>query len=154
YAPRLTKEQGRIRWSEPAFVIERKVRAFTPWPSAYTMLGGRTLKILRARLGTPGRTSGGAPQTAGGGPFAAGRGPFAAGGGPFVAAGGSPPGSAARDASGAAPGTIVALGEAIGVATGDGTLELLVVQAEGKRGLPARAFVAGARLEPGSRFDV
>jgi methionyl-tRNA formyltransferase len=36
YAPKLTREHGRIDWSEPAEVIERKIRAFNPWPGAVT----------------------------------------------------------------------------------------------------------------------
>jgi methionyl-tRNA formyltransferase len=36
YAPKLNREHGRIDWSEPAAVIERKIRAFNPWPGAFT----------------------------------------------------------------------------------------------------------------------
>ena len=54
YASKLTRESGRIRWSEPADVIERKIRAFNPWPTAFTELktptGPRKLKILSAKL--------------------------------------------------------------------------------------------------------
>src|SRR5438034_5737954 len=32
YAPKLKREDGRIDWSEPAEMIERKIRAFNPWP--------------------------------------------------------------------------------------------------------------------------
>ncbi len=55
YAPRIAKEEGRIRWNEPAAAIARRVRAFTPWPSAFAVLGGQTVKILdaRARRGGP-----------------------------------------------------------------------------------------------------
>jgi methionyl-tRNA formyltransferase len=49
YAPLLTKEDGRIEWSMPARVIHDRVRAFTPWPGAFAMLEGRTLRIHRAR---------------------------------------------------------------------------------------------------------
>ena len=48
YAPRVTKEDGLIDWSEAAEVIERKVRAFDPWPGAYTYWQGRRLRIVRA----------------------------------------------------------------------------------------------------------
>ncbi|HID87209.1 MAG TPA: methionyl-tRNA formyltransferase, partial [Anaerolineae bacterium] len=40
---------GLIDWSLPTVEIERRVRAYTPWPSAYTFWEGRLLKILRAR---------------------------------------------------------------------------------------------------------
>lgn len=46
YAPKITKEQGKINWSEPAEVIDRKVRAFYPWPGAYTFLNGQRLEII------------------------------------------------------------------------------------------------------------
>jgi methionyl-tRNA formyltransferase len=48
YAPQIKKEQGHINWSEPADVIARRVRAFHPWPGAYTHWQGDSLKILRA----------------------------------------------------------------------------------------------------------
>jgi methionyl-tRNA formyltransferase len=38
YAPKITKEHGRIRWSEPALTTWNRLRAFTPWPGAYTFL--------------------------------------------------------------------------------------------------------------------
>lgn len=50
YAPRIEKEQGRIDWTEAAEVIERKVRAFQPWPSAYTSWNGQMLKVLRSHV--------------------------------------------------------------------------------------------------------
>ena len=49
WAPRITKEEGQIDWSEPAALIERRVRAYQPWPSAYTRWNGLGLKVLRAR---------------------------------------------------------------------------------------------------------
>jgi methionyl-tRNA formyltransferase len=49
YAPRILKEEGRIKWAEPAALIERRVRAYQPWPSAYTHWNGQGLKVLRAR---------------------------------------------------------------------------------------------------------
>ena len=37
-APKLSREDGRIEWSESAEVIERKIRAFDPWPGAFTSI--------------------------------------------------------------------------------------------------------------------
>jgi methionyl-tRNA formyltransferase len=60
FAPMIKKEDGLVDWTQPALTIERRIRAFTPWPSAYTQLGGRLLKIHRAttvqttRPGNPG----------------------------------------------------------------------------------------------------
>ena len=47
-APLVKKEDGEIDWRRSAAEIERAVRAFTPWPSAYTKLGGKLLKLHRA----------------------------------------------------------------------------------------------------------
>lgn len=49
-APILKKEDGLIDWNQPAKAIERKIRALCPWPSAYTHLKGKLLKIHRAAL--------------------------------------------------------------------------------------------------------
>lgn len=45
YASMLDKKMGNIDWNKSAVVIERLVRGLNPWPSAYTHLGGKTLKI-------------------------------------------------------------------------------------------------------------
>ncbi|MBI5304316.1 MAG: methionyl-tRNA formyltransferase [Chloroflexi bacterium] len=44
----IKKEEGRIDWTHPAIEIARRVRAFNPWPSAFTFWNGVQLKILRA----------------------------------------------------------------------------------------------------------
>ena len=49
-APMLKKEDGAIDWRQPALQIERRIRGFTPWPSAYTERKGKLLKIHRARV--------------------------------------------------------------------------------------------------------
>ena len=46
YAPKLNRESGRINWNEPAEVIERKVRAYNPWPGAFSDFKNRKLKIF------------------------------------------------------------------------------------------------------------
>lgn len=55
YAPKLEREHGLIDWTEEALAIERKIRAFDPWPGAYTVLRDRSgavrkLKIFRASV--------------------------------------------------------------------------------------------------------
>lgn len=49
YAKMLKKEEGRIEWGQNAVMLDRKIRAFTPWPGTWceTESGGR-LKILEA----------------------------------------------------------------------------------------------------------
>ena len=46
YAPMLRKEDGRIDWTLPGEDIWRRVRAFTPWPGAFTHLDGQPLRLL------------------------------------------------------------------------------------------------------------
>jgi len=46
YAKKLAKEDGHVNWAKPAVEIERMVRAFNPWPGAYTFAGDLLLKIL------------------------------------------------------------------------------------------------------------
>ncbi|MDQ3327513.1 MAG: methionyl-tRNA formyltransferase [Chloroflexota bacterium] len=48
YAPKLTREEARLDWSESAQVLARRVRAYNPWPVAYTYWKGERLRILRA----------------------------------------------------------------------------------------------------------
>ncbi|MBO0778795.1 MAG: methionyl-tRNA formyltransferase [Ktedonobacteraceae bacterium] len=45
----LRKEDGEIRWEQPASVLARKVRAYTPWPGAYSYWRGKLLKIVAAQ---------------------------------------------------------------------------------------------------------
>jgi methionyl-tRNA formyltransferase len=52
YAPLIKKEDGRIDWRQDAASIERRIRAFHPWPSAFTFLGGKLLKIFSAQIST------------------------------------------------------------------------------------------------------
>jgi methionyl-tRNA formyltransferase len=50
HAPKIDKEQGRIKWDRSAVEIERMIRAFNPWPSAYTEWDGEPLKVWRAEV--------------------------------------------------------------------------------------------------------
>jgi methionyl-tRNA formyltransferase len=50
YAPQLRKEAGRLDFTQPARDLERRVRAFTPWPGAFTLWQGQPLKVLRTRV--------------------------------------------------------------------------------------------------------
>lgn len=48
YAGQLRREDGRLDWSLPAIDLDRRVRAFTPWPGAFTMWHGQRFKVLQA----------------------------------------------------------------------------------------------------------
>lgn len=110
----IKKEMGRIDWHMPAVQIERLIRGLNPWPSAYTSLDGKTLKIWKAKVlaGTDGIQAGTAQ-----------------------------------------PGQVVhADKHGMVVQTGDGQLSLLEVQLEGKKRMPADAFLRGYPLQAGTCF--
>ena len=50
YAKMLKKDMGNIDWTKSAQEIERFIRGLNPWPSAYTKLNGKTLKIWKAQV--------------------------------------------------------------------------------------------------------
>ncbi|HEY6278270.1 MAG TPA: methionyl-tRNA formyltransferase, partial [Streptosporangiaceae bacterium] len=54
YAPKLTAEDARVRWHAPAYVVGRQIRACTPAPGAWTLLGGTRLKLGPVRVSVPG----------------------------------------------------------------------------------------------------
>lgn len=62
-APKLTKAQGRIDWSQPAEAIERLVRATIPWPGASTEWQGAVLKVWSVAVGAGATGRAGAPGT-------------------------------------------------------------------------------------------
>ncbi len=109
----ISKQMGQIDWGQPAVRIERLVRGLDPWPSAFTFLDGRTLKIWKAAaLGLEGAAGGGQPA-----------------------------------------GCIVqADKKQLIVQTGEGVLALLEVQLEGKKRMPADAFLRGCPLEAGKQL--
>ncbi len=113
FAPMLKKEDGLIDWTRPAREIERRVRAFTPWPSAFTHWQGKLVKLHGARLED-----------------------------------GGPAGESGE------PGTVLRADAAgLWVATGAGALLLTELQMEGRKRMPAAAFLRGAGLRAGMRFE-
>ncbi len=50
YAPMIKKEEGRLDFTQDAESLERRVRAFNPWPGAFMDFDGTLLKIHRARV--------------------------------------------------------------------------------------------------------
>lgn len=111
YAGKLDKQEALIDWSLPAIQIERRIRAFNPWPVAFTRHAGKNLRIWCARAET---SSGNAE---------------------------------------ALPGSVVgAPTGSLRVATGDGVLDILELQPEGRRRMAAADFLNAHSLT-GSRFD-
>ncbi len=64
YAGKITKDMGNIDWSQDGEAIERLIRALNPWPSAYSSIHGKTVKLWKARVldeereGIPGQVLG------------------------------------------------------------------------------------------------
>lgn len=50
HAGMIQKQMGDIDWTRPAVQIERMIRGLNPWPSAFTSLDGKTLKIWKAAV--------------------------------------------------------------------------------------------------------
>ena len=124
---KLEKGDGEARWDMPAEELERRVRAFTPWPGLFTHWKGRLLKILSAVCYS---TRSGAPPDVG-------------------ALRPSAPGVRGE------PGTVVPLERpdvAVGVVTGRGILGLRGLQIEGRRAVSSEEFVRGYRDFPGSKL--
>ena len=60
YAPKLTKEEGLIDWTDSARAIHNQVRGLHPWPHAHTLVGGTRLIVRRTHL-MPDAASGHSP---------------------------------------------------------------------------------------------
>lgn len=50
YAPKITKQEAKIDWNEPAIIIDRKIRAYNPWPIAHTLINGQILRLYSAEV--------------------------------------------------------------------------------------------------------
>ncbi len=99
YAPMLKKEDGLLDFTRPAVELERKVRAFSPWPGTFIHWQGAPLKIHKAHV-QPGRWE---------------------------------------------PGKLGILNGQPAVGTAEGLIVLDELQPPGKKSMPGKAFLAGAR---------
>lgn len=125
-APLLQKSDGAIDWSQPAQAIHDRIRGLSPWPGAYTTLGGKRVRIHRASverdrlvldrvvldrvvLAERGR---------------------------------------ARE-----PGALVVAEQHVWAVCGEGLLALHELQEDGRKRLDAASFVAGKRLDASARFE-
>ncbi len=50
YAHKLTKAEAEVDWSQPAVVIDRKIRAFDAWPTAFSLYGGQPVRFFASSL--------------------------------------------------------------------------------------------------------
>ena len=109
YAKMLTKAMGLIDFTKPAKELDCFVRGMDPWPSAYTLLSGKTLKLWKVR---------------------------------------------AVEGSGKA-GSVIDIGkESFTIACGEGAIEVLEVQLEGKKRMSAGDFLKGSTLNIGQELGV
>lgn len=121
YVGTLKKSMGEMDWSRPAEELERQVRGLNPWPSAYTFLNGKTLKIWKAEvLHTEAVSSQEAEE---------------------------PEALADRKSCGSV--TTISR-DSIQVQTGDGILAIRELQLEGKKRMTADAFLRGYPVEAGT----
>ena len=109
YAKMLTKAMGLIDFTKSAKELDCFVRGMDPWPSAYTLLSGKTLKLWKVR---------------------------------------------AVDGSGKA-GSVIEIGkESFTIACGEGAIEVIEVQLEGKKRMSAGDFLKGSTLNIGQELGV
>ncbi|HEY9242933.1 MAG TPA: methionyl-tRNA formyltransferase [Streptosporangiaceae bacterium] len=118
-APKITIEDARVRWDEPALAVDRRIRACTPGPGAWTMLGEARIKLW---------------------PLAA---PPAEASGPAEA--GGPAGGLADAGAPLAPGELRVLRTSVLAGTATGPVELGDVQPPGKRRMKAADWARGLR---------
>lgn len=50
YAEKITKEEARLNWNLSAIEIDRCIRAYNPWPIAYTEIDGEIIKVWQAQV--------------------------------------------------------------------------------------------------------
>ena len=123
YAKMLTKSLGDIDWNQSAVSIERLIRGVNPWPSAYTLWNGKTIKIWSADV-TTGREAAA-----------------------FLSESGVP------SETGITPGTVVCSDKhSLVVCTGDGLLSVRELQMEGKKRMDTPAFLRGYPIPEGDVF--
>jgi methionyl-tRNA formyltransferase len=49
YAPKISKQEAAVDWHQPAIAIERKIRAFNPFPVAHCPFNGNALRLWRGQ---------------------------------------------------------------------------------------------------------
>ena len=110
YAPPLSKEEGLIDFKNSAKSIDCLVRGFLKWPTAYTTVNGKFLKIFETKVHES---------------------------------------LESVDTTDYEPGALIVTKKNVYVATGEGILELIEVQLEGKKRMGACDFVRGCHLAGG-----
>ncbi|HUY45347.1 MAG TPA: methionyl-tRNA formyltransferase [Streptosporangiaceae bacterium] len=138
-APKITAEDARVRWDRPAIAVDRQIRACTPSPGAWTVLGDARLKLWPLAAIQPAGGPAGGPAT----PAAT-----AAAGAP-----GGRPAPPAADSTGGplAPGELRVLRSAVLVGTATTPVQLGDLQPPGKRRMSAVEWARGLHLADRAR---
>jgi methionyl-tRNA formyltransferase len=111
YVKTISKEMGKLDFSMSAVQLERLVRGLNPWPSAYTLLDGKTLKLWQAEA------------------------------------------EESKTSPAALPGEVTEVRrDCIVIKTGDGNLAVKELQLEGRKRMPAGAFLRGYPITAGTRL--
>ncbi|MFV0243742.1 MAG: methionyl-tRNA formyltransferase [Qingshengfaniella sp.] len=97
YAAKIDKAEARVDWARPAVAVDRQIRGLSPFPGAWTEIGGERTKLLRARLSTGSGN----------------------------------------------PGTVL---NGLTVACGDGAVEILTLQRQGRKPVAADDFLRGTAV--------
>jgi methionyl-tRNA formyltransferase len=123
-APKITAEDARVRWDRPAVAVDRQIRACTPSPGAWTVLGDSRLKLWPLAAAGP---SGAVPSA------------------------GAPAGGPDSAAGALAPGELRVLRSAVLVGTGTTPVQLGDLQPPGKRRMSAAEWARGLHLAERAR---
>jgi len=126
HAPKVTRDDARVDWHQPAAVVDAQIRAMDPAPGAWTSVGGRDLKTFAENREQRTENGGGKPQP-----------PFSVLGSPFSDK----------------PGTITMDSGVVMVACRDGWLCLGDVTPAGGKRQSALAWYRGAQLPDGAAFE-
>ena len=138
YAGMIRKEDGKIDFSESAEAIDRKIRAFDPWPGAFCDMDGKTIKIWKAEPAA-GKAAGRKAELAAG----------------KAAYGGDEAANKTVDgelsaAGGVAPGMILSAdADGISVQCGEGVLVIKELQLPGKKRTSVRDYLLGHKIQNG-----
>lgn len=109
----ISKEMGKIDFTQPAIKLERLIRGLNPWPSAYTFLGDKTLKLWQVNVEKENYA----------------------------------------DTGSAVAGEVIEVRkDALVVKTGEGYLVIKELQLEGKKRMPADAFLRGYSIPEGTKL--
>jgi methionyl-tRNA formyltransferase len=130
-APKLAKEDGRMDWNRPAAELERRVRAFNPWPGSFCAMPSERPAPLSAEAGAPEQDRSSA------------EGPVLRIAKVRVEDAAPPPGKGT-------PGEVVDVaGDGPLILTGRGAVRLVEVQPEGKKPMSGTAYLRGHPMKIG-----